>query len=75
MMKVVEEAGTSMDDYVYLKAEYLDAVYLQQDAYDEVDGATSAERQARLQCHEHNLSSDLISERRMPPDVASRSPR
>ncbi len=46
MMKVVGEEGTSIDDFiVHLKAEYLDAVYLQQDAYHEVDGATSAERQ------------------------------
>jgi len=46
MMKVVGEEGTSMEDFVtYLKAEYLDAVYLQQDAYHEVDAATSAERQ------------------------------
>ena len=46
MMKVVGEEGTSIDDFViFLKAEYLDAVYLQQDAYHEVDAATSAERQ------------------------------
>jgi len=46
MMKVVGEEGTSIDDFVvYLKAEFLDAVYLQQDAYHEVDAATSAERQ------------------------------
>ncbi|MBL8425535.1 MAG: V-type ATP synthase subunit A [Candidatus Accumulibacter phosphatis] len=46
MMKVVGEEGTSIDDFVvFLKSEYLDAVYLQQDAYHEVDGATSAERQ------------------------------
>jgi len=46
MMKVVGEEGTSIDDFiVYLKSEYLDAVFLQQDAYHEVDGATSAERQ------------------------------
>lgn len=46
MMKVVGEEGTSIDDFVvYLKAEYLDAVYLQQDAYHEVDAATSADRQ------------------------------
>lgn len=46
MMKVVGEEGTSIDDFVvYLKAEYLDSVYLQQDAYHEVDAATSAERQ------------------------------
>ncbi len=46
MMKVVGEEGTSLDDFVvHLKAEYLDATYLQQDAYDAVDGATSSERQ------------------------------
>ncbi len=46
MMKVVGEEGTSMEDFVtYLKAEFLDAVYLQQDAYDAVDAATPADRQ------------------------------
>jgi V/A-type H+-transporting ATPase subunit A len=46
MMKVVGEEGTSLDDYIiYLKAEFLDAVYLQQNAFDPVDAATSAERQ------------------------------
>ncbi len=46
MMKVVGEEGTSMDDFVvYLKSEYLDSVYLQQDAYHEIDAACSAERQ------------------------------
>lgn len=46
MMKVVGEEGTSDDDFVlYLKSEYLDAVYLQQNAFHEVDGATSAQRQ------------------------------
>lgn len=46
MMKVVGEEGTSIGDFMtYLKAEYLDAVYLQQDAYDVVDGASGAARQ------------------------------
>ncbi len=46
MMKVVGEEGTSQDDYVvYLKSEFLDAVYLQQNAFDPVDAATTAERQ------------------------------
>ena len=46
MMKVVGEEGTSIDDFViYLKSEYLDSVYLQQDAYNEIDAACSAERQ------------------------------
>lgn len=49
MMKVVGEEGTSLDDFVrHLQAEYLDAAYLQQDAFDEVDGASSAERQAEV---------------------------
>jgi len=46
MMKVVGEEGTSLEDFVlYLKSEYVDGTYLQQDAYDPVDGATAAERQ------------------------------
>ena len=46
MMKVIGEEGTSLDDFtLYLKAEFLDAVYLQQDAYHEVDAATPAARQ------------------------------
>jgi len=49
MMKVVGEEGTSIDDFIiYLKAEYLDNVYLQQNAYDPVDAATSAERQQKV---------------------------
>jgi V/A-type H+/Na+-transporting ATPase subunit A len=46
MMKVVGEEGTSTDDYVfYMKGEFLDAVYLQQNGFDEVDAATGKERQ------------------------------
>lgn len=46
MMKVVGEEGTNTDDFViYLKSEFLDFVYLQQNTFDEVDGACSAERQ------------------------------
>ncbi|PBC67730.1 V-type ATP synthase subunit A [Fibrobacter sp. UWS1] len=46
MMKVVGEEGTSNDDFVvYLKSEYLDSVYLQQDAYNDIDAACSADRQ------------------------------
>jgi V/A-type H+/Na+-transporting ATPase subunit A len=49
MMKVVGEEGTTMDDFIlYLKAEYLDAVYLQQDAFDPVDGASSDARQQHV---------------------------
>jgi len=46
MMMVVGEEGTSVDDFqVYLKGEFLDAVYLQQNGFDPVDAATSPERQ------------------------------
>ena len=46
MMTVVGEEGTSIEDFtVYLKAEFFDSVYLQQNAFDKVDGATDAERQ------------------------------
>lgn len=46
MMKVVGEEGTALQDYIdYLKGEFLDFVYLQQNAYDDVDQATTEERQ------------------------------
>ncbi|MDR1219547.1 MAG: V-type ATP synthase subunit A [Treponema sp.] len=48
MMKVVGEEGTSLDDYViYLKGDFLDAVYFQQNSFDEVDAAVSPDRQKR----------------------------
>ncbi|MDR1787991.1 MAG: V-type ATP synthase subunit A [Treponema sp.] len=47
MMKVVGEEGTSLDDYIiYLKGDFLDAVYFQQNSFDEVDSSVSPERQA-----------------------------
>ena len=49
MMKVVGEEGTSIDDFItYLKSEYIDSVYLQQDAYDPVDGSSTADRQKHI---------------------------
>ncbi len=46
MMKVVGEEGISMDDFlIYLKAEFLDSVYLQQNGFDKVDASTPLERQ------------------------------
>jgi V/A-type H+-transporting ATPase subunit A len=46
MMKVVGEEGTSTEEFVdYLKGEFFDAVYLQQNAFDKTDEATSADRQ------------------------------
>jgi V/A-type H+/Na+-transporting ATPase subunit A len=45
-MDVVGEEGTSLADFsVYLKAEFLDAVYLQQNAFDKVDAYNTIERQ------------------------------
>ena len=52
MMKVVGEEGTNIDDFVlYLKSEFLDFVYLQQNTFDEVDAATSQERQIYMFDH------------------------
>lgn len=49
MMLVVGEEGTSVEDFiVYLKSEFLDNVYLQQNSFDSVDGATSTERQKHV---------------------------
>jgi len=46
MMKVVGEEGTSIADFTtYLKAEFLDAVYLQQNAFSDNDATTPAPRQ------------------------------
>ena len=49
MMKVIGEEGTAMEDFiVYLKSEFLDYTYLQQNTFDAVDGATLAERQREM---------------------------
>ncbi len=49
MMMVVGEDGTSLDDFVlYLKSEFLDAVYLQQNGFDPIDAATSPQRQQHV---------------------------
>ena len=46
MMKVVGEEGTSIDDFIkYMKSEYIDATYLQQNAFNETDAANTVERQ------------------------------
>ncbi len=45
-MSVVGEEGISIDDMVtFLKGEFYDAVFLQQNAFDKVDTATGVERQ------------------------------
>ena len=49
MMKVIGEEGTSLNDFVdYLKGEFFDFAYLQQDAFDPVDEATTTERQVHV---------------------------
>ena len=46
MMKVVGEEGTSTEDFVtYLKGDFMDSVYLQQNSFYDVDAAPSIERQ------------------------------
>ncbi len=46
MMKVVGEEGTSLADYIiYLKAEMLDAVYLQQNSFDPIESNCTTTRQ------------------------------
>lgn len=49
MMQVVGEEGTSIDDFItYLKSEFLDNVYLQQNSFDEIDAACPTDRQQVL---------------------------
>ncbi|WP_027727454.1 V-type ATP synthase subunit A [Treponema sp. C6A8] len=46
MMKVIGEDGTTTEDYIeYLKSEFIDAVYMQQNSFDEVDAAVCVDRQ------------------------------
>jgi len=46
MMTVVGEEGTPIEDFtIMLKAEFFDSAYLQQNAFDDVDAATSVDRQ------------------------------
>ncbi|MCM8830769.1 MAG: V-type ATP synthase subunit A [Candidatus Omnitrophica bacterium] len=46
MMKVVGEEGITLNDFInYMKAEFFDSIYLQQNAFDISDQATSSERQ------------------------------
>lgn len=58
MMTVVGEEGTSIVDFTtYIKSEFLDSVYLQQNAFDPVDAACSLERQR----HVFDLVHDILS--------------
>ena len=49
MMQVTGEEGISLSDFIiYQKAQFLDTVYLQQDAFDPVDVATPLDRQQAI---------------------------
>jgi V/A-type H+/Na+-transporting ATPase subunit A len=49
MMKVVGEEGTSLEDFItFLKSDFLDAVYLQQNSFDPIDAAVSTNRQRKV---------------------------
>jgi len=55
-MDVVGEEGTSLSDFIIqLKAEFLDSVYLQQNAFDEVDAYNTMERQIYVFSKVHEL--------------------
>lgn len=66
MMTVIGEEGTSIADFViYIKSEFLDSVYLQQDAFDPVDAACSLERQRYVFNLVYEiLKADLVFEKR-----------
>ncbi len=49
MMKVIGEEGTHINDFqIYLKSEFLDFVFLQQNTFDSVDAATNKKRQTYM---------------------------
>ncbi len=57
MMKVVGEEGTSLGEFIdYLKGDFFDSVYLQQNAFDKMDEATSKDRQIYV----YNLIHEII---------------
>ncbi|MEY6434152.1 V-type ATP synthase subunit A [Thioalkalicoccus limnaeus] len=70
MMQVTGEEGITTDDYVvWLEATFLDMVFLQQDAFDEVDASVPMERQ--------RFTFDLVwtligAERSFPDKTAAR---
>ncbi len=66
MMKVVGEEGTSMDDFVYyLKSEFIDGAYLQQDAFHEVEASCSTTRQAHIvETFEHIVDTQFAFDER-----------
>lgn len=62
MMKVIGEEGTALNDFVdYLKGEFFDFAYLQQNAFDPVDEATMTERQSHVFGVIHNILVSSLS--------------
>jgi V/A-type H+-transporting ATPase subunit A len=58
MMQVTGEEGVTVDDFItYQKAVLVDMVYLQQDAFDDIDASTTLERQQQM----FELLHDLVS--------------
>ena len=67
MMKVVGEEGTAMEDFVdFLKKELVDAVYLQQNAFNEVDACCPVARQREA----FDVLERIVSERYAYADKA-----
>ncbi|BBB28426.1 V-type ATP synthase subunit A [Neptunomonas japonica] len=65
MMQVTGEEGVTLEDYItYHKGMCLDQVYLQQDAFDDVDVSTSIERQQRI----FELLRDALSQQKKFPN-------
>ncbi len=49
MMQVTGEEGVTLEDFItFHRAQFVDMVYLQQDAFDEVDAATKVDRQREM---------------------------
>ncbi|MDQ7821314.1 MAG: V-type ATP synthase subunit A [Candidatus Eremiobacteraeota bacterium] len=65
MMQVTGEEGITLEDFItWQKSTFLDMVYLQQDAFDEVDAAMKRDRQLKS----FSLVRDLIARRYDFPD-------
>lgn len=58
MMQVTGEEGVTVEDFItYQKAVLVDMVYLQQDAFDDVDASTTLERQQQMFALLYDLAS------------------
>jgi V/A-type H+-transporting ATPase subunit A len=65
MMQVTGEEGVTLDDFIlYQKSLFLDMVYLQQDAFDDVDASAPLDRQKKS----FDLVCDLVNRQYKCPD-------